>query len=197
MRRKRRDPLTWECVAPPGLEDEWPYNGLSVKQELFCNHFVIFGNATEALKAANGQYNNQTTKYYGQLAYRWKKNPKISKRLYLLKEKAMTQGYLTLQAHLEALARLRDDAAGQGQFMAAVAAETQRGKAAGHYVERTELKVGKVPATELTEEELDAQIAAATSKQLEARRGLVERAGEPSYTVEGEEGSISSAEIPG
>ncbi len=52
-------------------------------------------------------------------------------------EKASAKAELTLDAHLEMLALLRDEARASGQTNAAIAAEVSRGKAVGLYVERT------------------------------------------------------------
>ena len=46
---------------------------------------------------------------------------------------------MSLETHLEALRALRDKAADAGQYGAAIAAETNRGKAAGLYTEKHEL----------------------------------------------------------
>ena len=49
---------------------------------------------------------------------------------------------VTFARHVRKLAEIRDEAMGKGNLTAAVAAEVQRGRAAGLYVERKEVRTG-------------------------------------------------------
>lgn len=50
------------------------------------------------------------------------------------------EAILTLESHMEELAKLRDAAAADGKWQAAISAEISRGKAAGLYTEKVEHK---------------------------------------------------------
>ena len=59
---------------------------------------------------------------------------------------------MTFGRHVKKLAEIRDAALEKGNYTAAVAAETQRGRAAGLYVERKEVRTGSLES--LSEVEL-------------------------------------------
>ena len=59
---------------------------------------------------------------------------------------------VTFGRHVKKLAEIRDAALEKGNYTAAVAAETQRGRAAGLYVERKEVRTGSLES--LSEVEL-------------------------------------------
>jgi hypothetical protein len=67
-------------------------------------------------------------------------HPKISLRLDELRQPAIEAAQMTLEGHLADLKMMRDLAMAEKQYSAAINAETQRGKAAGFYITRTENK---------------------------------------------------------
>jgi phage terminase small subunit len=76
---------------------------------------------------------------------------------------------VTLEGHLAKLAELRDQAAQEGKYSAAVGAEVARGKVAGFYIERHENgKPGDF--ADLSDEELRARIAARSAIAKAAER---------------------------
>ena len=66
--------------------------------------------------------------------------PHVLARIQHLQSEVAAGVVLTMQQHLGDLKELRDKAADDGRWSAAVAAEVARGKAAGLYVEKTETK---------------------------------------------------------
>jgi phage terminase small subunit len=73
-----------------------------------------------------------------------KANPLVSQRIQALQEKAAKKVELDLSTHLTDLKDIREGAMRNGAWSAAVTAEVARGKAAGLYINRSELVVNKV-----------------------------------------------------
>ena len=63
---------------------------------------------------------------------------------------------MTYEGHLAELSRIKEEALKKGSFSSAVNAETNRGKAAGLYIERKIIKTGKLE--DLSELELEAKM---------------------------------------
>jgi hypothetical protein len=74
-----------------------------------------------------------------------------------IQAESMKAAECTLTDHLRDLQNLRDKALDAGEYQAAVKAEEQRGKAAGHYVTKIEGDFRHRYAS-MTDEELDAEI---------------------------------------
>ena len=117
---------------------------LTQKQEAFCLEYINSGNASAAYRAA---YNTSRMKpeTVNRTAKSMMDNHKIAARLIELRAPAVEAVQLTLEMHLRTLAELRDEARLLGQMGAAINAESQRGKAAGLYVERIEQKLPLPP----------------------------------------------------
>jgi hypothetical protein len=73
-----------------------------------------------------------------------KNNPHIQEKIQALQEKASKKVELDLATHLTDLKDIREGAMRNGAWSAAVTAEVARGKAAGLYVNRSELTVNRV-----------------------------------------------------
>ena len=71
-------------------------------------------------------------------------NPIVKKRIYELQSRAADKAGLQLGTHLIDLKEIRDGAMRNGAWSAAVTAEVARGKAAGLYVNGSELVVNRV-----------------------------------------------------
>jgi CTP-dependent riboflavin kinase len=63
---------------------------------------------------------------------------------------------VTYDEHVAELARIKEAALKKGSFSSAVNAETNRGKAAGLYIDRKIIKTGKLE--DMTEEQLEAKM---------------------------------------
>jgi len=70
-----------------------------------------------------------------------------------LKEERLSKHEVTYDGHIAELARIKKLALKKDSFSAAVNAETNRGKAAGLYIDRKIIKTGKLE--DLSEQELD------------------------------------------
>ena len=73
-----------------------------------------------------------------------KNHPKIQARIEELQKRAANRVSLTLSSHLVDLKEIRDQALQNGSYSSAVAAEVARGKAAGLYVNKSELTINRI-----------------------------------------------------
>ena len=73
-----------------------------------------------------------------------------------LKEERLKKFEVNYETHIAELDRIKQMALKKGSFSSAVNAETNRGKAAGLYIDRKIIKHGKLE--ELTEEQLEAKM---------------------------------------
>ena len=103
---------------------------LTPKQETFCLEYLKTGNASEAYRIA---YDAKAMKpsTINRAAKTLLDNSKIGARLEELKKPATKKAQMTLEAHLEDLRILRNQATKQGKLDAAIRAEIARGKHSG------------------------------------------------------------------
>jgi phage terminase small subunit len=105
---------------------------LTIKQEQFCLTYMETGSGAEAYRTAYSAENMKPATIHRR-AFDLLENGKVQARLAKLRQPAIEAAGLTLQAHLEELARLRDQAKQEGKLTAAITAEISRGRAAGLY----------------------------------------------------------------
>lgn len=113
---------------------------LTPKQEAFCLAYIETGNASESYRRAYLPAPTVKEASINRLAKKLIDNVKIVSRVEELRKPIREKACLTLEDHLSTLQRLRDKAESAEQFTAAITAETNRGKASGLYVEKTENK---------------------------------------------------------
>jgi len=114
---------------------------LTPQQEKFARNVAKGMNKTQAAIAAG--YSEKNAQRAGTMLAS-KSNPKVLDRIITLQERAAYRAGLDLGTHLTDLKDIRDGAVRNGAWSAAVTAEVSRGKAAGLYVNRSELTVNKV-----------------------------------------------------
>lgn len=122
---------------------------LNPRRERFCQEFIKDGNATQAAVRAGF-----SLKGARQVAHRLLTNADIEARIADLRAPIATEAGLTLASHLEELERLRDAAKGANAYGPAVSAEVARGKAAGLYTEKREVRFPELD--KLSDDELKA-----------------------------------------
>ena len=110
---------------------------LTEKQENFCLAYIETGNATEAYRRSYDA-ENMAEATINVKAKELIDNGKIAVRIEELRKPVRERAQITLETHLNDLKRLRDLAEADGKYSAAIAAETNRGKASGLYVEKVE-----------------------------------------------------------
>lgn len=109
---------------------------LTIKQENFCLAYIETNNASEAYRRSFNAENMKPvtiTKRASEFINR----RDIAGRIQELRKPAIDAAQFTLEEHLNALKKLRDDAAMANQFSAAITAEVNRGKASGFYIDKT------------------------------------------------------------
>jgi hypothetical protein len=142
-----------KTVAPPKTKLTKLESGLTQKQEEFCRNFVFgFMNQTEAAEKAGYQDPAVVASRF----MNGRDNPKIIERIRQLEKDLAKQHEVTYESHISQLARIRDLAIEQKALGPAVAAEKQRGMAAGLYISRSEILVGKID--QMSREEVLAEL---------------------------------------
>lgn len=128
---------------------------LTPKQEAFVLAYVESGSASDAYRKAYAA-GGMTAKSIHETASRLLADPKIASRVAQLQAAAADRAVLTLEKHMDDLKQLRNAAVKAGKWSAAISAEIARGKAAGLYVDRTEVtgaNGGPIPVASVPVEE--------------------------------------------
>tara|TARA_R100000995_G_scaffold83949_1_gene61222 strand:- start:680 stop:1153 length:474 start_codon:yes stop_codon:yes gene_type:complete len=114
---------------------------LSPKQEKYAQNVAKGMSKKDA--AVNAGYSEKNAKRAGYVLDS-DANPLVKQRIHALQERAAKKVSLDLSTHLTDLKDIREGAMRNGAWSAAVTAEVARGKAAGLYINRSELIVNKV-----------------------------------------------------
>ena len=111
---------------------------LPPKQEAFVQELIKGSTQSDAYRKS---YNTKksTDKSIWELSSRLADKIKVKSRLAEIRKPVNEKIGYTLEAHIKRLETLSMKAANAGQFTAAVQAETNRGKASGHYVEKVDV----------------------------------------------------------
>jgi len=113
---------------------------LTLKQENFCLVYIESGNASEAYRQSYdaGRMKPETVNREAKILV---DKHKITARIKELRAPVIEATKLTLEKHLATLAQLRDDAAKNGVFGAAVSAEIARGRRQDFMLRNMKLKL--------------------------------------------------------
>ena len=149
--------------------------------------FLVFGDEngqlTQSEAAIKAGYSPKRARQEGSELTNPKLSPLVVKLIGELREERIRKHEVTYEGHVAELGRLREAAIKKGSFSSAGNAETNRGKAAGLYIDRKIIKTGKLE--DLSEQELEnkmKQILSDYEPLLNAK------------TVEGEVDEIKSSE---
>jgi hypothetical protein len=132
---------------------------LTEMQKRFAE-FIVFGgpegpvSQMEAAKLAG--YSHNRARQEGSELMNPRLSPLVAKFVGELKEERLKKFEVSYEKHIAELDRIKNLALKKGSFSSAVNAETNRGKAAGLYIDRKIIKHGKLE--ELTEEQLKAKM---------------------------------------
>lgn len=130
--------------------------GLTERQEKFCRIYATEDvTRTEAARLAG--YAESSALVAGSKFLNGRDYPKILARIAELKEELSKKYEVTFDNHVRQLARIRDAAMDKQNYASAVAAEKARGQAAGLYISRSEILVGKID--QMSKEEVLSEIA--------------------------------------
>ena len=132
---------------------------LTEMQQRFAE-LVVFGGPdgpvtqTEAAKIAG--YSEKRCRQEGSELLNPKLSPLVVQYVSKLKEERNKKYEVNYENHITELARIKEAALKKGSFSSAVNAETNRGKAAGLYIDRKIIKTGKLE--EMSLEQLEAKM---------------------------------------
>ena len=119
--------------------------------------FIVFGDKdgpmTQGEAAIAAGYSTKRARSEGSELLNPRLSPLVVQYVGKLKEERLEKFKVTYDGHLAELARIKDAALKKGSFSSAVNAETNRGKAAGLYIERKIIKHGKLE--DMSEQELE------------------------------------------
>ncbi len=130
---------------------------LTEMQQRFAE-LVVFGGPegpltqTEAAKIAG--YSEKRCRQEGSELLNPKLSPLVVQYVSKLKEERNRKYEVNYENHITELARIKEAALKKGSFSSAVNAETNRGKAAGLYIDRKIIKTGKLEEMSLEQLEL-------------------------------------------
>ena len=142
---------------------------LTEMQKRFAE-FIVFGgpdgpvSQMEAAKLAG--YSHKRARQEGSELMNPRLSPLVAKFVGELKEERLKKFEINYETHIAELDRIKNLALKKGSFSSAVNAETNRGKAAGLYIDRKIIKHGKLE--DMTEEQIEAKM-----KQIEDDYGAL------------------------
>ena len=122
--------------------------------------FIVFGGpsgpVSQAEAAILAGYSPKRSRQEGSELMNPRLSPLVVRYIGQLREERLRKHAVTYDGHVAELDRIKNLALKKGSFSSAVNAETNRGKAAGLYIERKIIKTGKLE--DLTEEQLEAKM---------------------------------------
>ena len=119
--------------------------------------FVVFGGpdgpVSQSEAAVLAGYSPKRARQEGSALMNPRLSPLVAAYVGKLKEERLKKFEVNYDGHVAELARIKELALKKGSFSSAVNAETNRGKAAGLYIDRKIIKTGKLE--DMSEEELE------------------------------------------
>ena len=132
---------------------------LTEMQKRFAE-FIVFGGpngpVSQGEAAVLAGYSPKRSRQEGSELMNPTLSPLVAAYIGKLKEERLKKFEVNYEGHVAELARIKELALKKGSFSSAVNAETNRGKAAGLYIERKIIKTGKLE--DMTEEQLEAKM---------------------------------------
>ena len=132
--------------------------GLTQRQEKFCKLYATENYTVSECVVMAGYSTDQNAVWsMGSKLLNGRDYPNVVARIRELKQEMAGKYEVNFDNHVRRLAEIRDAAVATGNYAAAVTAEKARGQAAGLYVTRQEILVGKID--QMSKEELIEEIA--------------------------------------
>ena len=129
---------------------------LTEMQKRFAE-ILVFGTedgpVTKSEAAVLAGYSKDRARQEGSELTNPKQSPLVVQYIGNLREEKLKKYEVTYEGHVAELGKIRERAMKKGAWSAAVNAETNRGKAAGLYIDRKIIKTGKLE--DLSEQELE------------------------------------------
>ena len=132
---------------------------LTEMQMRFAENYVFgdeHGPLTKTEAAKRAGYSEKNARFEGSSLTSPKKHPLVVRYIGELREEILRKHEVTYDNHIAQLGKIREGALRKGAWSAAVNAETNRGKAAGLYIDRKIIKTGKLE--DMSEQELEAKM---------------------------------------
>lgn len=117
--------------------------GLTEKQERFCRIYAT-EDVTRTEAALQAGFGIGTASWAASRFLNGRDYPHVLARVAEIKDELARKYEVTFDGHIRQLARIRDMALEKGNYTAAHAAEKSRGQAAGLYISRSEILIGKI-----------------------------------------------------
>ena len=114
---------------------------LTPKQEAFAQAIVTGVNQSDAYRAAYKVRPGTKAESVNVAASKLMSDAKVTQMVAELRLPVAKKAQITLESHLDDLMRLRNMAAKEKQYSAAITAEVARGKASGVHVEKSAVEV--------------------------------------------------------
>lgn len=127
-----------EVVANPKIEF-----GLTPKQDKFCKIYAT-EEVTQTEAAIQAGYAVSNAHAIASKMLNGRDYPQILDRIHQLKLELQHKYEVTFESHVRKLSQIRDDAMANQNYASAVAAEKARGQAAGLYIDRKEILMGRI-----------------------------------------------------
>lgn len=145
LRRRAKDirVIPADILSLRAVGNERRELGITPKQEKFAR-LVAGGDLTYVEACIRAGFSKKSAKNYAKFLMNPKHFPRVVDRVRQIKEELAIRTDVTFENHVAKMAEIRDAALEKGNFTAAVAAEKSRGQAAGLYVSRSEILVGKI-----------------------------------------------------
>ncbi len=130
------------------------------EMQMRFSEFVVFGGTdgpmTQAEAAIAAGYSANRARQEGSELLNPRLSPLVVQYVGKLKEERLKKFEVSYEGHVAELSRIKELALKKGSFSSAVNAETNRGKAAGLYIDRKIIKHGKLE--DMSEQELEAKM---------------------------------------
>ena len=127
-----------EVVANPKVDF-----GLTPMQEKFCKIYAT-EEVTQTEAAIQAGYAKSNAHAIASKMLNGTDYPLILDRIHQLKLELQHKFEVTFESHVRKLSQIRDDAMANQNYASAVAAEKARGQAAGLYIDRKEILMGRI-----------------------------------------------------
>ncbi len=139
-----------DVIANPRVEV-----GLTPKQEKFAQIYAT-EEVTQTEAAIRAGYAKSNAHAIASHMLNGRSYPAVLERILQIKKELQDKYHVDFESHVRKLAQIRDEAMQNGNYASAVAAEKSRGQAAGLYIDRKEILMGKID--QMSKEEVMSEI---------------------------------------
>jgi hypothetical protein len=127
-----------DVIANPRVEV-----GLTPKQEKFAQIYAT-EEVTQTEAAIRAGYAKSNAHAIASHMLNGRSYPAVLERILQIKKELQDKYHVNFESHVRKLAQIRDLALTNGQYASAVSAEKSRGQAAGLYIDRKEILMGRI-----------------------------------------------------